>query len=201
MKEYSVIIAAFLTGVAGPLLLAWVRSLLEKKPGDMLTEAIELGNMVEDKLDSIKDDYKADRVWIAQFHNGAHFYPTGKSIAKFSIMYETVNVEVSSIQSKFQNIPVNLFGKACNQLLANNAIAIYDYADKDIQSFGLGYFFDEHSCKSSYIFAIKTIDEKFIGFMGLDYAWATRKLTDAEIVDLEIQASSIGGVLMNHLNK
>jgi hypothetical protein len=116
-------------------------------------------------------------------------------------MYETVNIEVPSIQSKFQNVPVNLFGKACNQLLINNAISIYDYTDKDLQTYGLGYFFDEHSCKSSYIFAIKTIDEKFIGFMGLDYAMSTCKLSDADIVDLEIQASSIGGVLMNHLKK
>ena len=69
------------------------------------------------KLDYIKDEFKADRVWLAQFHNGGHFYPTGKSIAKFSMVYEIVESTTKSIQSNFQNIPVSLFSKPINHLL------------------------------------------------------------------------------------
>ena len=198
IREYSVIVAAFLTGIIGPIIAAWVRSYFEKRSKkDLLVSAIELSGIVEDKIEDIRKDYDADRVWIAQFHNGSHFYPSGKSIAKFSILYETVKEEIASIQGKFQNVPVNLFGKAFNHLLANNTISVKSHKD---QAFcGLTYFLEEHSCKSSYVFIIRSIEERFIGFMGMDFALEERELTDEEIVDLEIKASSIGGVLMNHL--
>ena len=64
----------------------------------MVLDALKVGKLVESKIEDIKDEFKPDRVWITQFHNGGHFYPTGKSIAKFSVMYETVGTGVSSIQ-------------------------------------------------------------------------------------------------------
>ena len=105
------IIAAFISGVLGPILLLLIKYYYEKskiKP-DMVTETLEVSERVMHKLDQIKEDFNADRVWVTQFHNGGHFYPTGKSIAKFSVVYETVNIGVGSIQSNFQNIPVSLF--------------------------------------------------------------------------------------------
>ena len=45
-------------------------------------------------------------------------------MAKFSIMYETVGAGVNSIQSNFNNIPVNLFSKSINYLLENDVIEI-----------------------------------------------------------------------------
>ncbi len=78
-------------------------------------------------------------VWVTQFHNGGNFYPTGKSMAKFSIMYETVNSGVSSVQTNFHNIPVNLFSKSINELLNNDIIEIPDYKDETIATYGLKY--------------------------------------------------------------
>jgi hypothetical protein len=89
------------------------------------------------KLDAIKEEFKADRIWITQFHNGGNFYPTGKSMAKFSVIYETVNIGVGSIQNMFQNIQVNLFSKSINELLENNSIQIADYKDETIATFGI----------------------------------------------------------------
>ena len=123
------IIVAFLTGVAGPILVMLIKAHLDRKksPSDMVADAVEIGNLVTAKIEHIKEEFNADRVWIAQFHNGGHFYPTGKSIAKFSVFYETVKVGIQSIQNNFQNIPVNLFSKSINQLLENSIIEIYDY--------------------------------------------------------------------------
>jgi hypothetical protein len=53
---------------------------------------------------------------------GVTFYPTGKSMAKFSIMYEVVGPELQSVQTNFHNIPVNLFSRSINQLLENDVL-------------------------------------------------------------------------------
>ena len=163
----------------------------------MVLDALKVGKLVESKIEDIKDEFKPDRVWITQFHNGGHFYPTGKSIAKFSVMYETVGTGVSSIQQNFQNIPVNLFSKSMNQLVSNETIEIPDYKDETIATYGLKYIAQDTGCKSGYLFAIRTIDDKFIGVLGLDYTKRKTKLDDDVINSLIVYSSSLGGVLMN----
>jgi hypothetical protein len=150
------------------------------------------------RLDHIREEFKADRVWVTQFHNGGHFYPTGKSIAKFSVIYETVSPNTTSIQTNLQNIPVNLFTRSMNQLLDADVIEIGDFRDDTIATYGLKYIAEESGCKSGYLFAIKTIDDKFVGVMGLDYTKRKTKLDIESINHLAIHSSSIGGVLMSH---
>ncbi len=106
MESYSTIIVAFLTGVLGPILVILVKNkIASSKPKvDMLSDSLRIGELVTTKIDHIREDFKADRVWISQFHNGGHFYPTGKSIAKFSVIYETVSSNTTSIQNNFQNM-------------------------------------------------------------------------------------------------
>jgi hypothetical protein len=191
---------AFITGVVSPVIVMLVKNKINKKGKvDIVQEALQIGELVTHKIDEIKDEVKADRVWITQFHNGGHFYPTGKSITKFSIIYETVGTSVSSVQQNFQNIPVNLFSKSLSRLVHANTIEIADYKDETIATYGLKYIAEETGCKSGYLFAIKTIDDKFIGVLGIDYTKKKVKLDSEEIKHIMIQVSSLGGVLMNHL--
>lgn len=196
------VIVAFITGVLGPISIIIVKNLLDKKSkkSDIVKDALKISELVNVKIETIKELYRADRVWVAQFHNGGNFYPTGKSMAKFSIIYETVNGSVSSIQNNFQNIPVNLFSKSINELLENNIISISDYKDETIATFGLKYIAEENGCKSSYLFAIKTIEDKFIGALVLDYTKKKVKLSSEDINHISVDASAIGGALIgtNH---
>jgi len=197
----SSVLVAFITGVLGPisiLLIKYVMDKRKKKP-DMVQETLKVSELINSKIEHIREEFNADRVWVAQFHNGGNFYPTGKSMAKFSIIYETVSTNASSIQNNFHNIPVNLFSKSINQLLNNDTIEIPDFKDETVATYGLKYIADESGCKSGYLFAIKTIDEKFIGIMGVDYTKRKTKLDIESINQLEVHATSIGGVLMNHL--
>ena len=197
------IIVAFITGVLGPLLIILAKDYLNKrktKP-DLVHETLKVSELVTSRIEHIKEEFKSDRVWITQFHNGGNFYPTGKSMAKFSVIYETVNIGVNSIQSNFHNIPVNLFSKSINELLLNDIIEIPDYKDEAISTFGLKYIAEENSCKSGYLFAIKTIDGKFIGTLGIDYTKRKTKLDMESINHLQVHATALGGVLMNHLSK
>jgi hypothetical protein len=203
MENFASIAVAFISGVLGPISLLYIKHLLDKKKvkPDMVKETLRVSELVTTKIEHIKDEFDADRVWITQFHNGGNFYPTGKSMAKFSIMYETVHPGVASVQSNFHNIPVNLFSKSINELLSNDVIEISDYKDESIATFGLKYIAEDTNCKSGYLFAIKTIDDKFIGTLGLDYTKRKKKLDMESINHLQVHATALGGVLMSHLQQ
>ena len=194
---------AFVTGVLGPLSVIWLKTFLDKrkKKPDMVMDTLRVSELVTTRIEHIKEEFKADRVWITQFHNGGNFYPTGKSMAKFSVMYETVDIGVNSIQTNFHNIPVNLFSKSINQLLVNDVIEIPDFKDESVATYGLKYIAEDTGCRSEYLFSIKTIDGRFIGTLGLDYTKRKTKLDMESINHLQVHASSLGGVLMTHLNQ
>ena len=203
MENFASILVAFITGVIGPIAILYIKHLLNRrkiKP-DMVRETLRVSELVTHKIESIREEFNADRVWITQFHNGGNFYPTGKSMAKFSIMYETVNTGIQSVQSNFSNIPVNLFSKSINELLSNDVIQISDYKDETIATFGLKYIAEDTGCKSGYLFAIKTIDDKFIGCLGLDFTKRKTKLDQNSIQNIEVYATALGGVLMTHLEQ
>ena len=203
MENFVTIAVAFITGVLGPVLIIYIRDFLEKrkvKP-DMVMDTLRVSELINQKIDHIKDEFKADRVWISQFHNGGNFYPTGKSMAKFSIIYETVGASTQSVQSNFKNIPVQLFSRAINELYQNDIIQISDFKDETIATFGLKYIAEECGSKSSYLFAIKTIEGRFIGVLAIDFTRRKTNLDMESINHLQVHASSIGGVLMTYLTQ
>ena len=128
-----------------------------------------------------------------QFHNGGTFYPTGKSIQKFSMFYELVSQDTTSVQSQFQNIPVSLFSKSINHLLEEDTIIVPDFKDESIETYGLKHIADGNGCKSAYLFAIKTIEGKFIGTLGIEYTHKKTNLPQDEINHLLIEATMLGG--------
>ena len=197
------IVVAFITGVLGPISVLYIKHVLDKrkKKPDIVMDTLRVSELIDQKIEHIKDEFKADRVWISQFHNGGNFYPTGKSIAKFSIMYEVVSVNTPSVQTNFKNIPVNLFSKSINELLINDVIEIEDFKDESVATFGLKYIAEESGCKSSYMFAIKTIEDKFIGVLSVEYTKDVVRLDMESINHLQVHASSIGGVLMSYLQQ
>jgi hypothetical protein len=203
MENFATIVVAFITGVLGPITVMYIKYLLDKrkKKPDMVMDTLRVSELINQKIDHIKDEFKADRVWISQFHNGGNFYPTGRSMAKFSIMYESVSPNAISVQSNFKNIPVNLFSRSINELLHNDVIEIADFKDETIATHGLKYVAEETGCKSAYLFAIKSLEDKFIGILAIDYKKIKTTLDMDSINHLQNHASSIGGVLMSYLSQ
>jgi hypothetical protein len=201
MENFATVAVAFITGVIGPIAVLYIKHVLDsrKKKPDMVMDTLRVSELINQKIDHIRDEFGADRVWISQFHNGGNFYPTGRSMAKFSIMYEAVSANATSVQSNFKNIPVNLFSRSINQLLQNDVIEVADFKDETIATYGLKYVAEETGCKSSYLFAIKTIEDRFIGILSVEYTKRKTKLNMEEINHLSNHASSIGGVLMTYL--
>jgi hypothetical protein len=201
MENFATVTVAFITGVIGPIAVLYIKHVLDsrKKKPDMVMDTLRVSELINQKIDHIRDEFNADRVWISQFHNGGNFYPTGRSMAKFSIMYEAVSANATSVQSNFKNIPVNLFSRSINQLLQNDVIEVADFKDETIATYGLKYVAEESGCKSSYLFAIKTIEDKFIGVLSVEFTKRKTKLNMEDINHLSNHASSIGGVLMTYL--
>jgi len=193
------IISSLFTAVIGPIAVHLMKERMERrKKNDALKEALAKNALLSSKVEEIKEQTKADRVWVMQFHNGGTFYPTGKSVQKFSMFYETVSPSINSIQSSFQNIPVSLFSKSINQLLENDVITIPDFKNEQIDTYGLKYVAEENGCKSAYLFAVKTIDGKFMGVLGVEYVKKKHDFDQEDINQLLVEATMLGGELMKH---
>jgi GAF domain-containing protein len=188
------VIVAFITAVIGPIALEWVKNRLhkkDKKPSE-LTAAIEFNERIDNQLDIIMDELECDRVWIAQFHNGGHFYPTGRSIQKFSIFYEKVSSETPSIQNTFQNIPVSLFSKIISKLHKDGEIALINYPEDD--EFGLQNMVKEYEVKSWYTWALHDLDGKFIGVLSVSFTKKSHKFTKDEWIFIRQKIGVIGSL-------
>jgi len=200
------LLGAFLTGVVGPILYLLIdkyKRQNQDKKRDKVRETIANTNLINDELEEIREEFKSDRVWISQFHNGGNFYPTGKSIQKFSIFYEVTKAGVSSVSHTFNNIPTSLYPKAFDHMLngEQKGIFINDFYDPKVATYGLKGAAESVGTKSSYVIPMFTLDEKFVGSLGLDYVGRKRKLTKSEWEHLQIKAGRIAGYISSYLEK
>ena len=118
---------ALITSLIGPTIMEWIKlKFFHKKYKDTLGEAINVDEKIDQQLEILMEELKCDRLCLTQFHNGGHFYPTGKSIKKFSIFYERITDKAPSIKETFQNIPVSLFPKVFSLLYKEGEINIPD---------------------------------------------------------------------------
>jgi hypothetical protein len=199
-SAFVALFTALITSVLGPisvyLLQLYSTKKLKNQAKDPIKKSLPINLLIENKIEDIRNKHKADRVWIDQFHNGGVFYPTGQSIQKFSMFYEAVSIEIPSIKMMFQNIPVSLFSKSINELAEEGIIAIDDFTKNNGVNNSLRYFSKETKCKSVYLFAIKSIDGRFLGILGIDYVKRKTKLSEEEINEISVEVSSIGGVLI-----
>ena len=145
------------------------------------------------------DELDCDRIWIGQFHNGGHFYPTGKSIQKFSIFYEKLHPEVSAIQHIFQQIPVSLFPKALAKLYKDGELGVVNYSTDE--TYDLSMFSKDYGTKSFYMIAIDDLDGHFIGVMGIAFNGKEHKLSKDEWIFIRQKVGAIGSLLTDYLYK
>jgi hypothetical protein len=198
------LIGAFLTGIVGPIFYLLISKHLQKqkdKTKDVVVDSIKNTMIVEEELEEIREEFNSDRAWISQFHNGGNFYPTGKSIQKFSIFYEVAKKGVSSISHTFNNIPCSLYPKAFDHMLNDEQKGIFvpDYNDSKVATYGLKGAAESVGTKSSYVIPLFTLDNKFIGSLGIDYVSKKKRITKDQWEHLQIKASRIAGYLSSHL--
>ena len=188
---------ALITSVLGPILLEWVKAKVDKKKTDPLPESIKYNEQIEHQLDIMLDELDCDQIFIAQFHNGGHFYPTGKSIQKFSIFYEVLNPNIESVKNIYQNIPVSLFNKPLSELYENGEVIIEDAESTN------SYLLNTTTggkCKSIYLLALTDLDGRIIGVMGIHYIEKKHKIVKDEWIFVRQKIGAIGNIMSNYLH-
>jgi hypothetical protein len=191
------VIIALITSVFGPVLLEWTKSKLSRKPSDPLPDAIKYNEQIEHQLDQLLNEVECDQIFIAQFHNGGHFYPTGKSIQKFSIFYEVLNPNIESVKNVYQNIPVSLFSKPLAELYEHGEVVIEDAESNP------SYLLNATTggnCKSIYLLSLTDLDGRIIGIMGIHYMQKKHKFVKDEWIFVRQKVGVIGTIMSNYLH-
>ena len=191
------VVIALITSVLGPVLLEWIKAKVDKKKADPLPESIKYNEQIEHQLDLMLDELDCDQIFIAQFHNGGHFYPTGKSIQKFSIFYEVLNPNIESVKNIYQNIPVSLFNKPLSELYENGEVVIEDAESTN------SYLLNTTTggkCKSIYLLSLTDLDGRIIGVMGIHYIEKKHKIVKDEWIYIRQKTGAIGNIMSNYLH-
>jgi hypothetical protein len=192
------VIIALITSVFGPILMEWAKNKFKKKSADPMPDAIKYNEQIEHQLDVILSELDCDQIYIAQFHNGGHFYPTGKSIQKFSVFYEVTTPNVTSIKGVYQNIPVSLFNKPLAELYDKGEILVEDI-ETDL-TYGLETFCVDNKYKSCYLLSLTDLDERIIGVMGIYYIHKKHKIVKDEWIFIRQKIGAIGNIMSNYLH-
>ena len=196
----TTILVALITAVLGPVAVTWVKAKLERKKKETpMGEALESSSLIDDQLKEIMEELDCDRVWVAQFHNGGHFYPTGKSIQKFSIFYERCNPSIPHIQSTFQNIPVSLFPKVLSKVYKDGELEILNVETEE-NSFGISALTSNFKTKSICMVGLRSLDGHLIGIMGISFI-NERNLVKDDWIIIRQKEGIIGTLLSNYLYK
>jgi hypothetical protein len=194
----TTVTVALITAVIGPIAVSWVKLKMEKKsPTTPMHDALESSTLIDTQLEMIMKELECDRIWIAQFHNGGYFYPTGRSIQKFSIFYEKCTPETPNIQNTFQNIPVSLFPRVLSKVYKDNEISI-DNIENTEDTFGLEYLTTQFNTKSICMIGLHSLDNHLIGVIGISFK-ESHHINKEEWIYIRQKIGVIGTLLSEYL--
>jgi GAF domain-containing protein len=192
------IIVALITAVIGPIIVNWVKLKMENKDASTpMRDALETSTLIDTQLEQIMEELECDRIWIAQFHNGGYFYPTGRSIQKFSIFYEKCTPETPTIQNTFQNIPVSLFPRVLSKVYKDNELSIED-VEAEEDTYGLEYITTQFGTKSICMVGLHSLDNHLIGVLAISFL-NPHHITRDEWIYIRQKVGVVGTLLSEYL--
>jgi GAF domain-containing protein len=194
----TTVMVALITAIIGPIIVNWARLKMEKKADKTpMREALDASSIIDNQIENILSELECDRVWIAQFHNGGHFYPTGKSIQKFSIFYEKSTPNLPPLLHTFQNIPVSLFPRVLSKVYQDQEISVEDVSTAE-DTYGLEYMTTQFGTKSMCAVGLYSLDDHLIGVLNISFK-ESHRITRDEWILIRQKAGVIGTLLSEYL--
>jgi hypothetical protein len=191
------LVAAFLTGIAGPVGLTYVKHKLRAKSKQLdfrktdFEKTIEIQELINSSLNKLQEKYDLDRLWVAQFHNGGNFYPGGKSMKKMSVTFESSAPGVATDIMRMQNLPVSFFSSSLQKLNNGDECVITDIHTEE--DYALRSFWENRGANTVYIFPIKCLEGGFIGILGVDLIKNDGFLTENIYKELKNESVLLSG--------
>lgn len=166
------------------------KDLKEKWP-----KTIEKNSIVHQLLYKALYEFKWDRAYIFEYHNGGHSI-SGIDFLKCSNTFEVVNENVPQHQKDLQNLPVGMFAFWNLQILKRQTICLKNIEDMKNQDIWVYQLLKQQGIKSIYVIWLFDAQGHPIGFFGIDYTnWEIPSCDTKMMKDLEILSYKIAGLL------
>lgn len=157
-------------------------------------QTIEKNNLIHQLLYKAMYEFKWDRVYIFEYHNGGHSI-SGIDFLKASNTYEVVNNRIQPQQISLQNLPVWVFAYWNVRVLNRQTICkkVDDIEREDLWAYQI---LKQNGVRSVYIIWLYDAKGYPIGFFWVDYiADDMPKFTDEMHRDIERLSYQISGLL------
>lgn len=199
-SHFTLIIVALITGILSPITLQVVQYFFKKKTSNIKHSLSKNNDIKKDehiieKLKKLKETYACDRVWIAEFHNGAKTY-SGKSFQKFSTTYEIVGQGIANMATNTQNMPTSIFSLFFKKLVETGHYYIKDIKESnDPTTFAMQSFWENRGVSSFICFSIIDIKGNFVGFLCMDGVINDILFKEDTIQKIALETSILAGYL------
>ena len=166
MEGIYIIISAVIGAIAtiGSVLIG-KRVSRSRRLDPILTEHQNSENIYT-ALNFVMEQMNADRAYVFQFHNGS-YYMSGRSQQKFSCTHETTTQGISRESQNSQNHVVSNYHEYINSIIKNEVFSFAGTEEVDDHAFAA--LMKSKGVRSIYNIPIKTLNNKIIGILGVDY--------------------------------
>lgn len=194
------LVAAVLTGLVFPVVVLWIKYKYNEhfktneKEEDPLDEEIGFSLQLNEQLETIREVISADRVWVAQFHNGKKFLHSVRdpSMKRISATHEVTKPGVSKEQHQFSDILVSFFADVLEKLINTEYVSCHhDEASTEPE---MEVLLRQRGDESMYMFSMSNIDGELVGILGADFD-KKQELTESEITFMKIKSSLLAGYI------
>ena len=199
MEPLTTVIIALITAIGGPWMVNWSKKKYSSVKALPPEDEIKYSEQIDEQMYLLSEDLGCDKIFIAQFHNGGFYYPTGKSIRKFSIFFETKNTNIPTFQHILQNVPTSLFAKTFSQISKGIEISINEFDKGD--HYDLIHFKEEYNVGSLYMTSINDLHNRCIGVICITYHNRQHTLSEDDWKMVRQKTNNIGAILNNFLDK
>lgn len=189
----SIIVALISAGI----FKSWIEKRNEKRHKGKLIQQIKKDEIVHFALRELRRLYGADRIYVAQYHNGGHFY-TNSPMQKFSITYERCSDGLEKISDKFQSVFVSHFNWYIRKMIDGEMF--YSNVD-EIEDISTRAVLSSYGVQSHISCPIYDKESHIIGHLGMDWVFSEipteildgNKFTTDFIKDIQRESSSLNG--------